>query len=366
MNAPLTQFPDGVDNFQIPQQPADTYLSEAEANTSQAGNTLNHPQMHQAENEAITAIENGAALASHDHSDPQGTDYSSLPPSQKHGLQLSIQNTHIPAGGGNGPTGEEAGAADSSPSSWHHTVSNTPGGIGANQAVGGGAWNTLGLNGLPSGYFSPGSTSFPNLPSAVKANADDITALKTAQNGAQGAINAINGQLNAFNNYYQQRANSFLGQPLDCLTFSPTSAISQIASGGTTDNSIQVSLFSRIAILRVHSFLSAHEGVESQVMIFKQNPQPDGSYWAPNFVFFWPCAIFMRNTVGDRVLRFSRDITWQPDGNIYTSSLGNPGERNQVGPNQSIVIAANVELVHYSAQGEALLYTNEAPFNTSN
>ena len=33
-NDDLTAFPGGVDNFQIPQTPADTYLSEAEATRS--------------------------------------------------------------------------------------------------------------------------------------------------------------------------------------------------------------------------------------------------------------------------------------------------------------------------------------------
>ena len=362
MTDSLTQFPSAADNFQIPQQPADTYLSEAEANTTQTGNTLNHPQMHQAENEAITAIENNAALAIHDHSDPQGTDYSSIAPNQKHGYQLSIVNTHIPSGSAAGPTQEEAGAPDSSANAWHHTVGNTPSSISQNQAVGGGAWNAVGLNAVPNGYLSPGSTSISNLPSQVSANSDALTGLLGMMGEANSAISTLQGSLSSFNSYWQNRANSFLGQPYTTLTFSPASTITPIAAGGTTENYVKVNLFARICFLQLRSFISAHNGVESQVMIYKQNPQPDGSYWAPNFLIFFPHAIEMRETRGDEYLRFDRDISWKPDGNIYTSSLGNPGERDDVGPNQSTPMPDNIELVHYSADGQALEYTNLNPF----
>ena len=98
-------------------------------------------------------------------------------------------------------------------------------------------------------------------------------------------------------------------------------------------------------------------------MIYKQNPQPDGSYWAPNYLIFFPHAIEMRETRGDEYLRFDRDISWKPDGNIYTSSLGNPGERDDVGPNQSVPMPESIELVHYSADGQPLEYTNLNPFS---
>ena len=191
----LSSFPASADNFQIPQDPAQTYLSEAEATSEQQGNTLNHPQMHQAENEAINAIENNAALASHDHSDPQGTDYSSLAPNAKHGYQLDIQNTHVTSDTHASPTPAEASAPDSSAGTWHHTVSSDPSSVGDYQAVGGKAWNAVGLGSVPNGFLSAGDTAIANLPSQVASNQSDITSLKSQISGASTGISQLQGQL---------------------------------------------------------------------------------------------------------------------------------------------------------------------------
>ena len=362
----LSQFPQKADNFQIPQTPGDTYLSEAEADSTQSGNTLNHPQMHQAENEAIANIENNVALANHNHSDPQGTDYSSLDPSAKHGMQLDIQNTHVTSDTKTAPTAAESASPDSSASTWHHTVGTSPSSIGQYQAVSGEAWNAVGLNSVPNGFLTaPSPSSISNLPSQVASNQSEINGLKTASTASQNGINAINGQLSAFNNFYQQRAVSFLGQSFETIAFTPDANIKQANSGGTVSNWIKVNLFARIAWLQIHSFFSAHNGVDAQVQIFTQVKQPDGSWWAPNYLFFFPMAIFMQSqdtTSGYNDLEFTRDITWQPDGNIVTSSLGNPGEFNMVFP-CSIPFPDNVELVHYDSAGNPIEYTNLNPFN---
>ena len=365
-NDDLTAFPGGVDNFQIPQAPADTYLSEAEVTSAQAGNALNHPQMHQAENEAIQAIEENAALAIHDHSDPQGTDYSSVAPNAKHGLQLDIQNTHITSDTKAAPTSAESASPDSSASTWHHTVGVSPSSIGQYQAVSGQAWNQVGLNSVPNGYLSPGSTSMPNLPAQVASNQADITALKSQINGANTGVSNLQGQLSAFNNYYFQRGVTFFGGGYSQIAFTPDATIRQMASGGTDGNWIKVNLFSRTVWLMIHPFFSAHEGVSSQVQIYTQIRQPDGSWWAPNFLIFFPGVDHMQSqntTGGYNELEFVRDVTWQPDGNIVVSSLGNPGELNEIMSCASAPMPANIELVHYDSNGNAIEYTNQNPFN---
>ena len=360
MTDSLTQYPSAADNFQIPQQPADTYLSEAEANTTQSGNTLNHPQMHQAENEAINAIENNAALAIHDHSDPQGTDYSSLAPNQKHGYQLSIANTHIPSGSSTGPTQEEAGAPDSSANAWHHTVGTSQNSIGDYQAVGGAAWNTVGLNSVPNNYFN---STFPNsLPAQVAANSEQIPLVQGMVDGANANITKLQGQLSSFNNYYQQRCVTFFGGSFEQIAFTPNANINQNATGGTTGNWVKVNLFSRTVWLMVHPFKSAHAGVDAQVEIYTQIKQSDGSWWAPNYLIFFPGAVHGHG-VGSAGGEFVRDLTWQPDGNIVTSSLGDPGEENDVLACLSAPMPANIELVHYDSAGNPIEYTNLNPFS---
>ena len=58
-----------------------------------------------------------------------------------------------------------------------------------------------------------------------------------------------------------------------------------------------------------------------------------------------------------------RDVTWQPDGNIVVSSLGNPGELNEIMSCVSAPMPANIELVHYDSNGNVIEYTNQNPFN---
>ena len=359
-NENLTAFPGGVDNFQIPQEPADTYLSEAEATSQQAGNTLNHPQMHQAENEALQAIENNAALATHDHSDPQGTDYSSLAPDAKHGYQLDIQNTHVPSDTKTPPSAAESASPDSSAIVWHHTVGISPSSIGQYQAVSGQAWNAVGLNSVPNGYLAPGSTTLPNLPSQVAANQADITALKSQISGANTAVSQLQGQLSAFNNYYSERSSSILNTPDNPNTiifFEPTANINPVQSDSVGTDYIQNNVFARFSSLRVHSFTSALAGGGSQVRIYKEKPQPDGSWWAPSQIFFFSFGAFCASPVPSE-----RDLSWRPDGYIYTSYLGNPGELNQVYPNV-IPLMQNEWLIHYDANGNVIGTSQVPPFN---
>lgn len=357
-----SSFPSSADDFQVPATPAETYLSEAEANSGQIGNTLNHPQMHQAENDAINAIEENVALASHDHSDPQGTDYSSLAPDQKHGLQLDIQNTHVTSDTKQAPTPAQSASPDSSADTWHHTVGTSQNSIGEYQAVGGKAWNAVGLNNVPNGYLSPGSTSIANLPSQVSANSDAIMGLLGMSAKANGAISALQGQLSAFNNYYFQRGVTFFGGSFEQIAFTPNANINQNATGGTEGNWVKVNLFARTVWLMIHPFKSAHEGVNAQVEIYTQIKQPDGSWWAPNYLIFFPGGVHGHG-VGSAGGEFVRDLTWQPDGNIVTSSLGDPGEENDVLACLSAPMPANIELVHYNSAGEAIEYTNQNPFS---
>ena len=359
-NQKYSSFPSSADNFQIPVQPAETYLSEAEANSSQLGNTLNHPEMHQAENEAINAIEENVSLSTHDHSDPQGTDYSQLAPAQKHGLQLDIQNTHVTSDAHTAPTPAQAASPDSSAETWHHTVGTSQNSIGDYQAVGGKAWNALGLNALPNNYFN---ITFPNsLPAQVAANSELIPQVQAMVDGANVNITKLQGQLSSFNNYYQQRCATFFGGSFEQIAFTPNANINQNAVGGTGGNWVKVNLFARTVWLMVHPFKSAHEGVDAQVEIYTQIKQPDGSWWAPNYLIFFPGAVHGHG-VGSAGGEFVRDLTWQPDGNIVTSSLGDPGEENDVLPCLSAPMPANIELVHYNSAGEAIEYTNQLPFN---
>ena len=359
-NDDLTAFPGGVDNFQIPQTPADTYLSEAEATSAEAGNALNHPQMHQAENEAIQAIEENTALATHDHSDPQGTDYTGIAPNQKHGLQLDIQNTHVTSDTHAAPTVAQSASPDSSASTWHHTVGTSPSSIGQYQAVSGQAWNSVGLNSVPNGYLAPGSTSMPNLPSQVASNQADITALKSQIKGANTAVSNLQGQLSAFNAYYAERASSILNTPDNPNTiifFEPTENINPVQSDSVGTDYIQNNIFARMSSLRVHSFTSALAGGGSQVRIYKEKPQPDGSWWAPSQIFFFSFGAFCASPVPSE-----RDLSWRPDGYIYTSYLGEPGELNQVYPNV-IPLMNNEWLIHYDAQGNVIGTSQVPPFN---
>ena len=357
-NPKYSSFPSSADNFQIPVQPAETYLSEAEANSSQLGNTLNHPEMHQAENEAINAIEENVSLATHDHSDPQGTDYSQLAPAQKHGLQLDIQNTHVTSDAHTAPTPAQAASPDSSADTWHHTVGTSQNSIGDYQAVGGKAWNALGLNALPNNYFN---ITFPNsLPAQVAANSELIPQVQAMVDGANANITKLQGQLSAFNAYYSERASSILNtpnNPNNIQFFEPTENIHPVQSDSVGTDYIQNNIFARISSLRVHSFTSALAGGGSQVMIYRQKPQSDGSWWAPSQIFFFSFGAFCSTPVPSE-----RDLSWRPDGNIYTSYLGEPGELNQIYPNV-IPLMNNEWLIHYDAQGNVIETSQVPPFN---
>lgn len=99
------------DNFSIPSNPASTPLSEAGG----GGNKLSHPQLHEAINQAICALEQWASLCIHDHSGPIGGPYS-----VGTGQQLIQANTH-----------EEADT-DQYTTSLHHTLGSSVAGPGNN------------------------------------------------------------------------------------------------------------------------------------------------------------------------------------------------------------------------------------------
>ena len=364
-----SQYPDGIDEYNIPPDPGSTYLSQ---NPNYPGN---HATMHQAENDSIAMIEKSALVdnsaTSHDHSDPWNVDYSQsryvTEPTLKKGRQLQIQNTHIAADNPQPLTAEEASSADANPNSWHHTVvtSQLDNGAGNTdyQAISWQLWNSLGLSKLADDYFS---TSLPrvlnNLQNWVTTFQDNIAQLQNQITDLQGGVPNLGAEFNA---YYNQRCNQFLGEyPAGAILFNPTSNINQIPSGGITDNYAQVDLFSRWAILHLHSFYSAHQGIDSQVMIFEQQKQSDGSWWAPNYEIFYPMAVLEQNP-GSNQVNWSRDISWKPDGNIYISSLGNPEEVDMV--IQTIAkMPYNIEMLHYNADGDVIEATNQPPFSVNN
>ncbi|MBQ5520774.1 MAG: hypothetical protein IIT91_01615 [Aeriscardovia sp.] len=171
----------------------------------------------------------------------------------------------------------------------------------------------------------------------------------------------MQGQLSSFNNYYQQRCATFFGGSFEQIAFTPNANINQNTTGGTAGNWVKVNLFSRTVWLMVHPFKSAHDGVDAQVEIYTQVKQSDGSWWAPNYLIFFPGAVHGHG-VGSAGGEFVRDLTWQPDGNIVTSSLGDPGEENDVLACLSAPMPANIELVHYDSTGTPIEYTNQLPF----
>lgn len=357
-----SEYPNSIDVYNIPSDPDTAYLSQ---NDNYPGS---HSVSHQALNDSVEAIEKNALVdnsnTSHTHSDPYNVDYSQEPyassPSKKMGRQLEIVNTHITSDTHTAPTAQEAQSPDSNANTWHHTVATSSTSSPSDfQAISYQLWNYLGLSGLSKNYFSQ---SLPNtlnniqqqLTGTSQSNADVIQQLDTLKG-------LLLGLLESFNAYYNSRCNEFIGEyPADTIAFTPTSVINQVQSGGLTTNYAQVDVFSRWAILHLHPFFSAHNGIESQIEIFHQTPQEDGSYWAPNYEIFFPMAI-QEQDVNNPDTNWSRDLSWKPDGNIYTSSLGNAGEFDR--PVMTIAkMPANIEMLHLDSNGNTITATNQAPF----
>ena len=101
-----TNYPGGLDEFIEPDQPQNIPLSQA------GSGNYNHVQSHTNMGDAIEALQNYAALRSHDHSGT-GND-------RTKGVKLKQANTH------------EQADTNQSPSAIHHTL-----GTGANQAAAG-------------------------------------------------------------------------------------------------------------------------------------------------------------------------------------------------------------------------------------
>ena len=362
-----SEYPNGIDRYNIPSQPDVAYLSQ---NNNFPGG---HAVSHQALNDSIYSIESNAfvdnSATSHDHSDPYNVDYSQSQfmsdPQSKHGRQLRIQNTHVTSDTNTTPNSEESQSADSLANTWHHTVVDPTSTVIPTQwqAVSWALWEWLGLNTLPVGYFKNQFADIMNNMKSVVANTQgDVQDLMNSLNQSTGIFNGL---LQAFNNYYQNRANHFIGEyPAYAITFSPTANISEVNSGGINVNYAQVDVFSRWAILHLHPFFSAHNGVDSQVMIYQQIPQSDGSIWCPNYEIFFPMAIQEQNTQ-NTTESWSRDISWKPDGNIYTSSLGNAGEFDRI-VNTIAKMPYNIEMLHKNSDGEIIETTNQLPFGNAN
>ena len=358
-----SQYPSSIDAYNIPTDPGTAFLSQ---NNNYPGS---HSVSHQALNDSVEAIERNALVdnsaSSHTHSDPYNVDYSREPylssPSLKMGRQLEITNTHITSDTHTAPTSTEAQSPDTAPNTWHHTVATSSTASPSNfQAVSYQLWNWLGLSGLPEHYFSQSlPNTLNNIQQELASGGESNAAIQEQLNTLQ---TLLLGLLNGFNAYYNARCNNFIGEyPADTISFTPTNLINQVQSGGLTTNYAQADVFSRWAILHLHPFFSAHNGVESQVEIFHQTPQSDGSIWAPNYEIFFPMAIQEQN-VNDPTTNWSRDLSWKPDGNIYTSSLGNAGEFDR--PVMTIAkMPANIEMLHLSSTGEVLEATNQPPFN---
>lgn len=103
--------PSPPDSFSIPSAPASTPLSEAGG----GGNQLDHPQLHEAINQAVMALEQWSSLCTHDHSgDPGGT------PDIARGSRLIQANTH------------ENADTDQYTTSLHHTLGSSVAGPGNN------------------------------------------------------------------------------------------------------------------------------------------------------------------------------------------------------------------------------------------
>ena len=358
-----SNYPNGIDTYNIPSQPNVAYLSQ---NNNYPGG---HAVTHQALNDSIYSIESNAfvdnSATSHDHSDPYDVDYSQSrymsDPQSKHGRQLRIQNTHVTSDTNTTPNSEESQSADSLANTWHHTVvdptsTNTP---TQWQAVSWALWQWLGLNTLPQGYFSD---QFPNMVNGLKQEMQTTAgASNTVQNSFLQLIDKLNGALQAFNTYYDNRCNHFIGEyPAEAIEFTPTSNINQVQSGGVTTNYAQVDVFSRWAVLHLHPFFSAHTGISSQVMIYQQTPQSDGSIWRPNYEIFFPMAVEEQD-VNNPNQNWSRDISWKPDGNIYISSLGNPGEYDRV-VNTIAKMPYNIQMQKVDGNGNIVQSTNQPPF----
>lgn len=378
MDAVTSNYPQGVDSsLGVPLHPGETMLSQAQAtqdiDVPAASSKLTHVESHKALSNAVQAIESAVApdntATSRDHSDPYNVDYSQAPysttPSLKKGRQLRVQNTHVWSDTNETPSSEQSVSPDSTASAIHHTVSVSPSSVGEYQAVGGGAWNTLGLNEVPSEWFSgvPGA-SLAGVVSQIQQQA--AQALTASQSGS-GLTSGLAAQLNTLLASYAAYTAS-QNQMVD-VVFLPTGSIFQDSAENSPHSNIQFSLSTGVCALSAHSFSSNLTANGSNVMIFQQQTQADGSYWRPSsMIGFWNAGTMIgysdsyQPQVGaGKDYTAQKDFYWREDGNIYISLLGYNNEFT-VCTNPTVFLPEGVTLVHYASDGSIIGTIDSDPF----
>lgn len=378
MDAVTSNYPQGVDTtLGVPLHPGETMLSQAQAeedaNVPAASSKLTHVESHSALSNAVQAVE--AAVApdntdnSRDHSDPYDVDYSQAPysttPSLKKGRQLRVQNTHVWSDTNGTPTVAESVSPDSTATGIHHTVSTTSTSVSEFQAVGGGAWNSLGLNSVPSGWFSnvPG-TSLAGVLTNVQQEASQAL---TAGQSSTGLTSGLAGQLNSLLASYAAYMTA-LSQMVD-VVFLPSGSIFQDSAENSPHSNIQFSLSTGVLALSAHSFSSNLTANGSNVLIFQQQAQADGSYWKPSsMIGFWNAGTMIgysdsyQPQVGaGKDYTAQKDFYWREDGNIYISLLGYNNEFT-VCTNPTVFLPQDVSLIHYASDGSVIGSVSSNPF----
>ena len=377
MDAVTSVYPQGVDtSLGVPLHPGETMLSQAQAEQDAgvpaASSKLTHVESHAALSNAVQAIESAVApdntATSRDHSDPYDVDYSQAPysttPSLKKGRQLRVQNTHVWSDTNETPTVAESVSPDSTAETIHHTVSVSPSNVGEFQAVGGGAWNALGLNQVPSGWFN--SVPGQSLTSVLSQVQQQTSQALTASQSGTGLTSGLASQLNSLLASYAAYMKS-LSQMVD-VVFLPTGSIFQDSAENSPHSNIQFSLSTGVCALSAHSFSSNLSANGSNVMIFQQQPQADGSYWRPSsMVGFWNAGTMIgysdsyQPQVGaGKDYTAQKDFYWREDGNIYISLLGYNNEFT-VCTNPTVFLNGQT-LVHYAADGSVIGSVSSDPF----
>lgn len=378
MDAVSSNFPQGVDtSLGVPLHPGETMLSQAQAtqdmNVPAASSRLTHVESHAALSNAVQAVETSVApdntSTSRDHSDPYNVDYSQAPystsPSLKKGRQLRVQNTHVWSDTNGTPSSAQSVSPDSTAGTIHHTVSVTPSNVSEFQAVGGGAWNALGLNQVPSNWFNsvPG-VSLNGVLSQVQAQAAQaLTASESGTGLTSGLASQLNSLLASYAAYMASQSR------MVNLVFLPTGSIFQDSAENSPHSNIQFSLSTGMCALSAHSFSSNLSANGSNVMIFQQQPQADGSYWRPSsMVGFWNAGTMIgysdsyQPQVGaGKDYTAQKDFYWRTDGNIYISLLGYNNEFT-VCTNPTVFLPQDVTLVHYAADGTVIGSVGSDPF----
>ena len=378
MDAVTSVYPQGVDStLGVPLHPGETMLSQAQAeqdvNVPAASSKLTHVESHKALSNAVQAVEGAVAPdntnSSRDHSDPYNVDYSVAPynttPSLKKGRQLRVQNTHVWSDTNETPSVEQSVSPDSSAEGIHHSVSVSPSSVGEYQAVGGGAWNTLGLNSVPSGWFNnaPGN-SLAGVVSEIQQQASQaLTASQSSTGLTSGLASQLNSLLASYAAYTQSQS-----QMVD-VVFLPSGSIFQDSAENSPHSNIQFSLGSKVLALSAHSFSSNLSANQSNVMIFQQQAQADGSFWKPSsMIGFWNAGTMIgysdsyQPQVGaGKDYTAQKDFYWREDGNIYISLLGFNNEFT-VCTNPTVLLPEGVTLVHYASDGSIIGSVGSDPF----